>query len=111
MSITIIVSYLLLLLAVHRGLRAHQEKRVTNWLILTRLLILALLVLALTGCFINLPHWQGVNWLHLGQAGFLALAYVFAEAAFRQKKERFISPHRVWSLEAFLLMGLVLLPW
>lgn len=108
MSILIIVVYLLIIFTVHRGLRAAQEKRVADFLIPARLLILALLVMALTGFLFALPHW---DWLHFGQATFLALAYVFTEAAFRQKKERFVSPHRVWGLEAFLLVGLLLLPW
>lgn len=108
MSILIIISYLLLLLAVHRGLRASQEKRVTDWLILARLLILVLLVLSLTGLLVAPPSWP---WLRFCQAAFLTLAYVLTEAAFRQKKERFISPHRVWGLETFLFVGLLLLPW
>ncbi|WP_420740904.1 hypothetical protein [Limosilactobacillus fermentum] len=42
-----LLGFLGLIFTIYRGLRSHQEKRVTTWLVITRLIILLLVGLTI----------------------------------------------------------------
>ena len=96
-----LLGFLGLIFTIYRGLRSHQEKRVTTWLVITRLIILLLVGLTIVDQLHSLPAFnplsiiRGVNLIFL----------------FGRKQESFGSPHQMMRLELLTLAGILVLPW
>lgn len=90
----IILATLLIITAALAGIHAKTEKHVADWLGLSRLLILTLLVIIITRAIINFPRLLGWNILWIG---LIVILYCLMEITFREKMETFGNPrHAVW---------------
>lgn len=56
-----LLGFLGLIFTIYRGLRSHQEKRVTTWLVITRLIILLLVGLTIVDQLHSLPAFNPLS--------------------------------------------------
>ncbi|MBD9348898.1 hypothetical protein HC019_01725 [Limosilactobacillus fermentum] len=103
-----LLGFLGLIFTIYRGLRSHQEKRVTTWLVITRLIILLLVGLTIVDQLHSLPAF---NPLSIIRGVYLIFLFVVSEVTFGRKQESFGSPHQMMRLELLTLTGILVLPW
>ena len=103
-----LLGFLGLIFTIYRGLRSHQEKRVTTWLVITRLIILLLVGLTIVDQLHSLPAF---NPLSIIRGVYLIFLFVVSEVTFSRKQESFGSPHQMMRLELLTLAGILVLPW
>lgn len=103
-KITVVTLIILLLITTTAGLHAKIEKRVTDWLEISRVLYFILLTASVVHLILRFSQqlWGDLLWILL-----LVVVYVLLETAFRLKRETFGNPHLTYLLFAALIISLI----
>lgn len=104
-KITVTAIILLLLVTTTAGLHAKIEKKVTDWLVISRILYFILLTASVIHLILRFSlHGLGdLLWILL-----LIIVYILLETAFRLKRVTFGNPHLTHLLFACLVIILVI---
>lgn len=90
------------------GLHAKIERKVTNWLELSRLFYFILLTASIIHAFLSFKSQLFADLLWIG---YLVIIYVLMETAFRLKRETFGNPHLARLLLLALICALAIWCW
>ncbi len=101
LKIIVAVLIIILILTTTTGLHAKIERKVTNWLELSRLFFFLLLTASIVHSFL---HFKTQLLSNLVWIIFLILIYILMETAFRLKRETFGNPY----LTALLFIALII---
>lgn len=104
LKIIVTALIIILLITTTVGLHAKIEKRVTDWLEISRVLYFVLLTASVVHIILHFTtqFWGDLLWIL-----FLIVIYVVMETAFRLKRETFGNPHLTRILFVALLVSLV----
>ena len=101
LKIIVAVLIIILILTTTTGLHAKIERKVTNWLELSRLFFFLLLTASIVHTFL---HFKTQLLSNLVWIIFLIIIYILMETAFRLKRETFGNPY----LTALLFIALII---
>ncbi|MBD8086260.1 hypothetical protein HUK45_08520 [Limosilactobacillus sp. c9Ua_26_M] len=108
LKIIVAILIVILLITTTIGLHAKIERKVTNWLELSRLFYFLLLTASIVHAFLHFKtqFFSDILWII-----FLIIIYMLMETAFRLKRETFGNPHLTTLLFIFLVLALGISCW